>query len=82
MNGVNRSILLGRAAFPKLVMDLADAPPGTRRKNFCVLSLSAGISARRFPYVNVALIVASFTIRLLHEHSSRQSAGAALRASA
>jgi hypothetical protein len=35
-----------------------------------MISLSDGIPARRFPFVNVALIAANLAVWLLHLHSS------------
>jgi hypothetical protein len=58
---VNRSILLGRAAFLQLVSDLADAPRHAAGESLGVLSLSDWTSARLFPFVNVGLIVATCT---------------------
>jgi rhomboid family protein len=49
-------------------------PDGGVGDSACMLPLSDGISARRFPIVNVALIVANFAVWLLYELPNLQSA--------
>jgi hypothetical protein len=53
--------------FPQSIRDLADAATRPRRQGVGVLPLSDGIPARRFPLVNVAIIVANFAVWIFYE---------------
>jgi rhomboid family protein len=55
------------AALPPRFGDLADAAPLTTQQAVRVLPLSDGITARRFPLVNVSLIVANFGVWIFYE---------------
>jgi hypothetical protein len=46
----------------------------TRRENVGMLPLSDGVKARRFPVVNIAIIVANFTVWLSYELPNLDSA--------
>jgi membrane associated rhomboid family serine protease len=63
----NRSIPPDGADSPQALSDLADAPPPVGAQTGPVLPLSDGIPARRFPIVNIAIIVANFAVWLFYE---------------
>ena len=68
------SVLSGAAESSQRVSDLADAPGFGVHNAVAMLPLSDGIAPRRFPFVNVAIIVANFAVWLFYElphlHSS------------